>query len=127
MGDDMKVFDHLSNLNEIICELEAIGVKVEEEDISLRLIWSLQSFYELIKLVSMYGKETLSFDEIASKILSEERRMKSNENMTTTSMMVVRIGTHGNKNHKMNVVCWQCGKPEHVREILSRWRYITKK
>jgi len=76
MGDDMKVSDHLSNLNEIVCELEAIGVKVDEEDISLRLIWSLTSSYELIKLVLMYGIETLSFDEITSKILSEERRMK---------------------------------------------------
>ena len=116
MSDDMKVSDHLSNLNEIVCELEAIRVKVEEEDISLRLIWSLPSSYKLIKLVLMYGKETLSFDEIASKILCEERRMKSNENMTTNSIMVVRSGTHGNKNHKMNVVCWQCGKPGHVRK-----------
>ena len=115
MGDDMKVYDHLSNLNEIVCELETIGVKVEEEDISLRLIWSLPSSYELIKPVLMYGKETLNFDEIANKILFEERGMKSNENMTTNSMMVVRSGTHGNKNHKMNVVCWQCGKLGHVR------------
>ena len=33
MGDDTKVSYHLSNLNEIVYELEAIGVKVEEEDI----------------------------------------------------------------------------------------------
>jgi len=64
----------------------------------------------------MYGKETLSFDEIASNIFSEERRMKSNENMTTNSMMTVRSGTHGNKNHKMNMVYWQCGKIGHVRK-----------
>jgi len=81
MGDDTKVSYHLSNLNEIVCELETIGVKVEEEDISQRLIWSLPSSYELIKPVLMYDKKTLSFDEIASKILFEERRMKSNESM----------------------------------------------
>jgi len=31
-------------------------------------------------------------------------------------MMVVRSETHGNKNYKMNVICWQCGKPRHVRK-----------
>jgi len=30
MGDDRKIFDHLSNINEIVSELEAIGVKIEE-------------------------------------------------------------------------------------------------
>jgi len=56
LGDDTKIFDHLSNINEIIFELETIGVKVEEEDVALRLIWSLSSSYELIKFVLMYGK-----------------------------------------------------------------------
>jgi len=36
--------------------------------------------------------------------------------MTTNLMIIVRSGTHGNKNHKMKVVCWQCGKPKHVKK-----------
>lgn len=116
MGNDTKISDHLSNINEIVSELEAIGVKIEEEDVALRLIWSLPSSYELIKPVLIYGKETLSFDEVASKILSEERRMKSDEGMSTNSIMAVRSGTHANKNYKKKVVCWKCGKSGHVKK-----------
>jgi len=72
MSNDTKVFDHLSNINEIIFELEAIGFKVEEEDIVLRLMWSLLFSYDLIKPILMYDKETLSYDEIANMIVSEK-------------------------------------------------------
>ncbi|KAK7245918.1 hypothetical protein RIF29_40772 [Crotalaria pallida] len=51
MDDSMKVSDHLSALNGIISELEAIGVKIEDEDKALRLIWSLSSSYGHIKPV----------------------------------------------------------------------------
>jgi len=45
-----------------------------------------------MKFVLMYGKETLSFDEVVGQIISEERRMKSGESNLTNSMMTVRSG-----------------------------------
>ncbi|XP_058745971.1 uncharacterized protein LOC131618829 [Vicia villosa] len=42
---------------------ESIGVKIDNEDKASRLIWYLPSSYEHIKHVSIYGKETLSFEE----------------------------------------------------------------
>lgn len=80
IDEHTKVSDHLSVLNGIVLELETIGVKIDDEDKPLRLLWSLYASYEHIKHVLIYGKETLSFEEVSSKIISEERRLKGEDN-----------------------------------------------
>ncbi|KAJ0079568.1 hypothetical protein Patl1_23739 [Pistacia atlantica] len=45
MNEGTIISNHLSVLNDIIFELEAIGVKIDDEDIALRLIWSLPPSY----------------------------------------------------------------------------------
>jgi len=100
----------------IVSKLEMIGDKIEEEDVALRLIWSLPSSYELIKPVLMYGKKTLTVNEVACKIYFEERRMKSDENMSTNSIITVRSETHVNKNYKKKVIYWKCGKSRHLKK-----------
>ncbi|CAK8534193.1 unnamed protein product [Lathyrus sativus] len=72
MDEHTKVFNHLSILNDIICELETIEVKIDDEDKTLRLIWPIPSSYEHIKLVLIYEKN-LSFEEVASKINSDKK------------------------------------------------------
>lgn len=62
----------MSVLNGIISELEVIEVKIEDEYKALRLILSLPTFYEHMKPILMYGKETLSFADVTSKLLSDE-------------------------------------------------------
>ena len=59
MVEGTKIFDHLSVLNGIVLELEAIGVKIENEDKTLRLLWSLPISYKHLLLTLMYGKETV--------------------------------------------------------------------
>ena len=49
MDGGTKISDQLSVLNNIILELEAIRVKVENEDKALRLVLSLPSSYEHMK------------------------------------------------------------------------------
>ncbi|KAL4284128.1 hypothetical protein GQ457_16G027410 [Hibiscus cannabinus] len=77
MDEGSRISDHLSALNHIFTELETIGVKIDDEDKALRLILSLPTSYEHMKPILMYGKETLDFAEIASKLISEERRLKN--------------------------------------------------
>ncbi|KAF7833175.1 Zinc finger, CCHC-type [Senna tora] len=66
MNEGTKIYDHLSALNGIVSELESIGVKIDDEDKALRLIWSFPSSYEYIKHILMYGKDTLNFEEVTS-------------------------------------------------------------
>ena len=56
MEGGTKVFDYLSALNEIVSEMESIGVEIDDEDKALRLIWSLLPSYEHMQIVLMYGK-----------------------------------------------------------------------
>ena len=60
MNEGTKISDHLSILNSIVSELEAIGVKIDDEDKALRFIWSLPPSYEHMKPILMYRKETIN-------------------------------------------------------------------
>jgi hypothetical protein len=82
-------------------------VKIEDEDKALRLIWSLPSSYEHIKPVLIHGKETLNFEEVASKIIVEERRLKSEDN----NGMVLKSWKYGKHGH-VRSKCYDGAKPE---------------
>ncbi|CAL5188014.1 unnamed protein product [Lathyrus oleraceus] len=115
MDEHTKVSDHISVLNGIVYELETIGVKIDDEDKALRLIWSLPSSSEHIKHVLIYEYETLSFEEVASKIIYEEKRLKGEENTSSNSMLVARGKSYLKKNNEMGVRCWKYGKLGHIK------------
>jgi hypothetical protein len=106
--------DHLSILNNIVSELEAIGVKVEDEDKALRLVLSLPSSYEHMKPILMYGKETLKFADVTSKLLSEEKRLEGSS-MTSSEGTVLVTRQGKKKNSGKNLTCWKCGQSGHVK------------
>ena len=89
MSGDTKISDHLSVLNNIMSELEAIGVETEDEDKALRLILSLPSSYEHMKPILMYGKETLKYADVTGKLLSEEKRLESSNYASSEGMAMV--------------------------------------
>ncbi|CAL5195707.1 unnamed protein product [Lathyrus oleraceus] len=103
MDEQLKVYDHLSVFNGIVSKLETIGIKIIDEDKSLRLIWSISSSYEHIKYVLIYGKKTLSFDEVASKLIFEERRLKGGDNTSSNSVLVAKGRTYVKKNCETGV------------------------
>ncbi|CAI8587261.1 unnamed protein product [Vicia faba] len=76
-----------SSTKELSEKLEGL---YQGKDKVLKLIWSLPSSYEHIKPVLIYRKETLSFEEVASKIISEERRLKGEDNTLSNSVLVAR-------------------------------------
>lgn len=113
MDGGTKISDHLSVLNNVVSELEAIGVKVEDEDKALRLVLSLPSSYEHMKPILMYGKETLKFADVTSKLLSEEKRLEGSS--MTSSEGTVLVARHGKKKNFGKVTCWKCGESGHVK------------
>jgi len=115
MDEGTKISDHLSTLNNIVYELESIEVKIDDEDKVLRLILSLPPSYVHLKPVLMYGKESLSFEEVSAKIISEERRMKNDESNSLRSMLLSRSGANGKKIHAKNMSCWKCGMFGHLK------------
>ncbi|KAF6160621.1 hypothetical protein GIB67_019561 [Kingdonia uniflora] len=113
MDEGTSIGDHLGSLNGIVSELESIGVKVEDEDKALQLIWSIRSTFKHLQPTLMYGKETLSFKEVTSTLLSEERRLKGSESLGENSAMVVSGKRSFNRFRKGT--CWSCGQSGHYR------------
>jgi len=66
---------------------------------------SLPPSYVHLKPILKYGKESLTFEEVVTKIISEERGMKSDENTSSSSMFLTRSGANGKKIHAKNMSC----------------------
>ena len=114
MSEGTKVSDHLGVLNGIISELESIGVKIDEEDKGLRLIWSLPPSYAHMKPILMHGSSTINFGDVANKLISEERRLKSEGKFSDNSALLV--DSRKKENSKKKVTCWGCGQSGHVKK-----------
>ena len=94
MIEGTKISDHLSVVNGIVSELEAIGVKIEDEDKALRLLWSLPTFYKHMLPTLMFGKEMVDLKEVISTLLSEKRRLSGESTETTdiSAFSIVGVG-----------------------------------
>ena len=113
MTEGTKISDHLGVLNGIVSELESIGVKIDEEDKGLRLIWSLPPSYAHMKPILMHGSSTICFGDVANKLISEERRLKS-EGKSFDNLALLVDRKKGNSKGK--VTCWGCGQSGHIRK-----------
>ncbi|GAY55270.1 hypothetical protein CUMW_163170 [Citrus unshiu] len=92
MAEGTKIYDHLSFLNGIVSELEAIGVKIEDDDKVLRLLWSLSTSYKHMLPTLMYENETINLEEVASALLLEERKLNGKSTETTDVSALAVVG-----------------------------------
>lgn len=115
MKEGTSISDHLSVLNGIVSELESIGVKIDDEDQALRLIWSLPPSYEHMKPILIHGKEKIVFSEVTGKLLAEERRLDAGRSSLENQALFVGDGKKKNFTGKKAVICWTCGQSGHVR------------
>lgn len=115
MNEGTIMSDHLSVLNGIVSELETIGVKLDDEDIALRLIWSLPSSYDHMKPILIHGKEKIIFSEVTSKLFSEEKRLSGERNVSPENSALVADNRKKNNFMKKKIVCWGCGQSGHLK------------
>lgn len=102
--------EHLDEFSRLITELEAIGAKIEEEDKAIILLVSLPSYYEHIRTTLMYGKDTLTLDEVIATLLSHESmRRKESERFSEERVMVASdSGQHrGRKTERQGGSNWR--------------------
>jgi hypothetical protein len=67
----------------------------------------------------MYGRENLSLEEVVTKIISRERRMKGDEITSSSSMLLTRSEDNGKKIRPKNLMCWKCGNSKHLKRNYS--------
>ncbi|GJR98627.1 retrovirus-related pol polyprotein from transposon TNT 1-94 [Tanacetum coccineum] len=74
MKPGTSVQDHLDEFNNILIDLENLDVDIDDEDKAVLLVISLPASYKHFKEIMLYGnRETLSFDDVKSALLSKQK------------------------------------------------------
>ncbi|GKB60004.1 hypothetical protein Tco_0916190 [Tanacetum coccineum] len=73
---DGSLNDHINEFNKIILDLNNIDVRIEDEDRVLILLCSLPKSYEHLVITLLYGRETISMEDVKSALNSSELRKK---------------------------------------------------
>ena len=76
MTENMQVKDHLDNFNQIILDLQGIGVKIDDEDQAIILLCSLPNSYENFVDTMLYGRESISVSDVKDVMQSKELKRK---------------------------------------------------
>ena len=65
----------------------------------------------------MHGSSTICFGDVANKLISEERRLKSEGKSSDNSVLLV---DRKKGNSKGKFTCWGCGQSGHLRKDGSK-------
>src|SRR3954467_10377517 len=72
MVEGTPLKQHLDVFNSIIMDLGNIDIKVESEDQALIVLSSLQASYKSFVDTLLYGKDTISLDDVSNALKSKE-------------------------------------------------------
>ncbi|KAH9747241.1 Urease accessory protein D [Citrus sinensis] len=116
-------------------ELEATGVKIENEDKAFRFLWSLPTSYNYLLPTLIYGKATVDLEEVISILLSEEKSLSGEIIETTDVSALAKIGSDALLAVIPDpVTCFSTARPklkqiqiqvqENVRRMMSEQLYL---
>ena len=64
MQEDKSIDEQLDTFNKLNLDLENIDVTIDDEDQALLLLSSLPISYAIFKDILLYGRESLTLDEV---------------------------------------------------------------
>ncbi|GKA38983.1 hypothetical protein Tco_0731534 [Tanacetum coccineum] len=72
MSPCTKLGDHIDKFNKLILDLTNIDIEIEDEDHALMLLTSLPSSYENFVETLLYGRESLTMEDVLATLNSRE-------------------------------------------------------
>ncbi|KAL5577191.1 hypothetical protein UlMin_018890 [Ulmus minor] len=72
MKEGRSLQGHIDDFNKLIVDLSNIGVKYEDEDKALVLLYSLPKSYETLVDILQHGRETISVEEVVGSLKAKE-------------------------------------------------------
>ncbi|GJW85083.1 hypothetical protein Tco_0158228 [Tanacetum coccineum] len=70
MSQGTKLGDHIDEFNKLILDLANIDIDIEDEDQALMLLTSLPSYYENFMETLLYGRESLTMEDVLATLNS---------------------------------------------------------
>ncbi|KAK9065390.1 hypothetical protein SSX86_016773 [Deinandra increscens subsp. villosa] len=133
MDPGMSVDDHSDEFNKIIIGLENIDVTVEDEDQAILFLSSLPSNYEHFLETLMYGRESLSMEEVMAALNTRELKKKHEEKDDGAEGLFARgkgdqksAYKKGNQRPKFKgkkvFKCFVCGSEKHFKRDCPEWK-----
>ncbi|GJU96036.1 hypothetical protein Tco_1320792, partial [Tanacetum coccineum] len=96
-----KLSDHIHEFNKLILDLANIDIKIEDEDQALMLLTPLPSSYENFVETLLYGRESLTMEDVLATLNSRElkKRTESTKEETGDGLYVRGRSDHSGKAH----------------------------
>ncbi|KAH9655442.1 hypothetical protein KPL70_022326 [Citrus sinensis] len=134
MLEGSSLDEHLDEFNKVCDTLETIDAALEDEDKVLLLISSLPKSYEHFIDALMYGRQTLSLDEVKSALSTKELQGKqeslgngSGEGLTVKAKPEWKKKKQGkNKEKQKNLRCFLCHKEGHFKKDCPEKKFQKK-
>ena len=123
--------DHLDEFNKVYDTLETIDVALSDEDKVLLLISSLPKSYEHFVDALMFGRQTLTLDEVRSALSTKELQGKqetlgngSSGDLTVKARPKGKKKKQGNNKEKpKNLICFLCHKEGHFKKDCPKTKH----
>ena len=123
MAEGPSLEDHIDEFNQVCNTLEIIDEGLDDEGKALLLVSSLPSSYSNF-VALMYGRQTLSLDEVKAALNTRGLQEKSG-NMNSGEVLAVKARTDkydgkkkkqgNNKQNTKGKKCFQCQKEGHFK------------
>ncbi|GJY98344.1 zinc finger, CCHC-type containing protein [Tanacetum coccineum] len=101
MSPGTKLGDHIDEFNKLILDLANIDIEIEDEDQALMLLTSLPSSYENFVEALLYGRESLTMEDVLATLNSRElkKRTEGIKEDTGDGLYVRGMSNHLGKAH----------------------------
>nr|GEY80891.1 leucine-rich repeat protein [Tanacetum cinerariifolium] len=76
MSPGTKLDDHIDEFNKLILDLVNIDIEIKDEDQAFMLLTSLPSFYKNFVETLLYGRESLTMEDVLATLNSRELKKK---------------------------------------------------
>ncbi|GKA12388.1 retrovirus-related pol polyprotein from transposon TNT 1-94 [Tanacetum coccineum] len=133
MNSGKKLSEHIDEFKKLIGDLANIDVDIDDEDQALMLLTSLPSSYDNFVETLLYGRESLTLEDVLSSLNSRELKKRTDAKDDGDGLFVrgrsdhrgnqgrgsLRSKSKGKGTYKLK--CYICYSEDHLKKDCPKW------